>query len=103
MMRHALTILTTTGLVLTALGACSLNSGDDDDDANTGGVGVAQGGGGVVLQGGSSNGGAGNKGGGAGTSGSGNSTGGGDKPEACPDVGLPADCGSSSQTADLKT
>lgn len=104
-MRHALTILTTTGLVLTALGACSLKSGDDDDDANTGGVGVAQGGGGVVLQGGSSNGGAttGNKGGGAGTGGAGNSTGGGNTPEACPDVGLPADCGSSSQTADIKT
>lgn len=104
-MRNALSILTTSGLVLSAtLVACSLNSGDDDDDGGaSGGAGTASGGGSVVLNGGASNkGGAGGNHGGS--SGNGNTTGGGgDRPPACEIADLPQECGTSSQTADIKT
>src|ERR1051325_3020941 len=94
-MRHALRLFTTMGLALTgAMVACSLKGGDDDDDSATTGGSSNTGGTIVSITGGSTNNG--------GTSGS--STGGGPSgPEECPDTGLPKECGSSAETADVKT
>jgi len=93
-MRHALRLFTTLGLALTgALVACSLQGGDDDDDsaATTGGAANATGGIGVSFTGGTSSGGK-------------NGTGGAPSgPAECQDIDLPKECGSSAETADIKT
>ncbi|HWA74303.1 MAG TPA: hypothetical protein VG937_18290 [Polyangiaceae bacterium] len=97
-MRHALRLFTTLGLVLTgAMVACSLKGGDDDDDsgATTGGT-TSTGGIGIGITGGStSNGGS--------NGGKGNTGGAPTGPAECPDTGLPKECGSSAETADIKT
>jgi hypothetical protein len=104
-MRHALRILTTTSLALTAtMMACSLGGGDDDDDGNGPAQGGSSGSGGssVSLMGGSNSTGA---TGGTGNTSGGNASGGTSamKPPECEDLGLDKECGTSSQTADIKT
>ncbi len=94
-MRHALRLFCTASLVLTgSLVACSLSSNDDDDAPNgTGGAGGAM----IGLLGGMTS--SGGNGGAAGASSGGSDS----TPAACPDLGLDKECGTSSQTADIKT
>lgn len=101
-MRHALTVLTTTGLALSlALAACSLKGGDDDDDSgNSSGGGPGAGGAVVSLTGGTANG----LGGASGNQGGTANSSGGDtgKPEECPPIPELSSCGMAAQTADIK-
>jgi hypothetical protein len=100
-MRHALTVLTTTGLVLSvALAACSLKGGDDDDDSGNSGGGPGAGGAVVSLTGGTANG----LGGASGNQGGKASSSGGNPgmPEECPAIPELSSCGMAAQTADIK-